>query len=112
MEMRLPHPLIPMRYVHLALPALFLLAPMPRAADPGSVVFIHPDGAGLGHWNAGRLLAAGPDGTLNWDRMERLAAYRVHQKDWLGTSSHAGGTVHAYGQKWPPTPTAWTGTAR
>lgn len=84
-------------------PFLFLLlsaAPaLLSAAKPGSVVFIHPDGTGLGHWNAGRLLAAGPDGDLNWDRMERLAAYRVHQKDWLATSSHAGATVHAYGKK-------------
>lgn len=69
------------------------------AVEPGSVIFLHPDGTGLGHWNAARLLAVGPDGDLNWDRMDRLAAYRVHQKGWLSTTSHAGATVHAYGKK-------------
>lgn len=69
------------------------------AAENGSVVFIHPDGTGLGHWNAARHLYAGPDGMLNWDRMERLGAYRVHQKNWLSTTSHAGATVHAFGKK-------------
>lgn len=70
-----------------------------KSADPGSVIFLHPDGTGLGHWNAARLVSAGPDGDLNWDRLERLAAYRVHQKGWLATTSNAGGTVHAYGKK-------------
>ena len=69
------------------------------AGETGSVVFIHPDGTGLGHWNAARHLYVGPDGMLNWDRMERLAAYRAHQKNWLSTTSHAGATVHAYGKK-------------
>lgn len=82
------------------LSALLLLpAGLPLTAGAASVVFIHPDGTGLGHWNAARLLYAGPDGQLNWDRMERLAAYRVHQKNWLSTTSHAGATVHAYGKK-------------
>jgi alkaline phosphatase len=65
----------------------------------GSAIFIHPDGTGLGHWNAARHYLVGPDGMLNWDRMERLAAYRPHQKNWLSTTSHAGATVHAYGRK-------------
>ena len=69
------------------------------ARDTGSAIFIHPDGTGLGHWNAARHFYVGPDGMLNWDRMERLAAYRVHQKNWLSTTSHAGATVHAYGRK-------------
>lgn len=73
-----------------------VLAP---AANAASVIFIHPDGTGLAHWNAARLLHAGPDGQLNWDRMERLAAYRVHQANWLSTSSHAGATTHAFGKK-------------
>jgi len=68
-------------------------------ANTGNAVFIHPDGTGLGHWNAGRFLHAGPDNMLNWDRMERLSAYRVHQKNWLSSTSHAGATVHAYGKK-------------
>lgn len=69
------------------------------AVEPGSVIFIHADGTGLGHWNAGRFLHAGPDGDLNWDRMDHLAAYRVHQKNWLSATSHAGATTHAYGVK-------------
>ncbi len=81
------------------LAAVSMLVLMPLSAFPASAVFIHPDGTGLGHWNAGRMLYAGPDGQLNWDRMERLAAYRVHQKNWLSTTSHAGATVHAYGKK-------------
>ncbi|MEE4637153.1 MAG: alkaline phosphatase [Wenzhouxiangella sp.] len=79
--------------------ALVLTSIMATSAWSASAIFIHPDGTGLGHWNAGRLLYAGPDGHLSWDRMERLAAYRPHQKNWLSTSSHAGATVHAYGKK-------------
>jgi alkaline phosphatase len=78
---------------------LSLSAVLPLSAGAASAVFIHPDGTGLGHWNAARLIYAGPDGQLNWDRMDRLAAYRVHQKNWLSTTSHAGATVHAYGKK-------------
>ncbi len=78
---------------------LWLLISLPLAGHAASAVFIHPDGTGLGHWNAARLLYTGPDGMLNWDRMERLSAYRVHQKNWLSSTSHAGATVHAYGKK-------------
>lgn len=90
-----------MRLKLLCLPILatcLLLAPL-HAAPTGSAIFIHPDGTGLGHWNAARHLFAGPDGMLNWDQLDRLAAYRVHQKNWLSTSSHAGATTHAYGKK-------------
>ena len=72
------------------------------AAQKGNVVFVHPDGTGLGHWNIARLLTVGPDGMSHWDRMDRLAAYRPHQKGWLSTTSHAGATVHAYGRKVHP----------
>lgn len=86
--------------LRLILSALFLAATaLPIQAIAASAVFIHPDGTGLGHWNAARVKFAGPDGQLNWDRMERLAAYRVHQKNFLSTTSHAGATVHAYGKK-------------
>jgi alkaline phosphatase len=68
-------------------------------AAAGSAIFIHPDGTGLGHWNAARHYFVGPDGMLNWDKLERLGAYRPHQKNWLSTTSHAGATVHAYGRK-------------
>lgn len=69
------------------------------ASNPASVIFIHPDGTGLGHWNAARLFHVGPDSQLNWDKMDQLASYRVHQKNWLSTTSHAGATTHAYGKK-------------
>jgi len=69
------------------------------AAEPGNAIFIHPDGTGLGHWTAIRMHAVGPDGNLNFDRMDEMASYRPHQKNWLTTTSHAGATVHAYGKK-------------
>ncbi|MGA0368748.1 MAG: alkaline phosphatase, partial [Kiritimatiellia bacterium] len=72
------------------------------AAEPGSVVFLHPDGAGIGHWYAGRLIAAGPDGQLNWDRLEKISVYEGHQRGWLSTSSNAGATSHAFGKKVHP----------
>lgn len=76
--------------------ALFASA---SALSGASAIFLHPDGTGLGHWNAARLLIVGPDGMTNWDKLEVLAAYRPHQKNWLSTTSHAGATVHAYGKK-------------
>ena len=69
------------------------------AADPGSVVFLHPDGSGMGHWYAARLMKTGPEGSLNWDRLDKISVYDGHQKGWLSTSSHAGATAHAYGKK-------------
>lgn len=68
----------------------------------GNVIFLHPDGTGLGHWNIARLVTVGPDGMSNWDKVERMAAYRPHQKGWLMTTSHAGATTHAYGKKVDP----------
>lgn len=78
---------------------LVLLLALAHPSFAGSAIFLHPDGTGLGHWNAARLLIAGPDGETNWDRLDRLAAYRPHQANWLSTTSHAGATVHAYGKK-------------
>ena len=65
----------------------------------GNVVFLHPDGTGVGHWNILRPITAGPDGKTHWDQMEGLGLYRPHQKNSLVTTSHAGATVHAYGKK-------------
>ncbi|MDW8344382.1 MAG: alkaline phosphatase [Verrucomicrobiae bacterium] len=70
-----------------------------QALGAGSVIFIHPDGASLNHWNAARLYWVGPDAELNWDRLPGLALYRSHLEDCLTASSNAGGTVHAYGRK-------------
>lgn len=72
--------------------------PQPRQ---GSAIFIHPDGAGVAAWGAARLLLAGPDGEISWDRLEHVGVYRGHMTDNLGASSHGGATAHAYGVK-PP----------
>ena len=78
-----------------------LLAASLAAAHAANVVFIHPDGAGVAHWQAARSLKAGPDGALNWDRLPEIALYRGHMKDNLTGTSNGGATVHAYGVKVP-----------
>jgi alkaline phosphatase len=65
----------------------------------GSVIFIHPDGSGIGGWTALRLVDRGPDGQTNWDRMEAMGVYRGHLRNSLVSSSHGGATAHAYGVK-------------
>ena len=65
----------------------------------GNVIFLHPDGTGLNHWNAGRMYWYGPDGILNWDRMTEMNAYRGHMANRLTGTSHGGATVHAFGYK-------------
>ena len=65
----------------------------------GSVVFFHPDGMSLAHWDAIRLIQAGPDGFLAWDKMTNMAVYRTHTKKYLTATSKAGATIHAYGVK-------------
>lgn len=65
----------------------------------GNVVFFHPDGMSLSHWDAVRLAKVGPDGLLEWDKMENMAVYRSHTKKYLGATSNAGATIHAYGVK-------------
>ncbi|NDJ61144.1 MAG: alkaline phosphatase [Chloroflexi bacterium] len=67
--------------------------------DTGNVIFFHPDGTGLNHWNAGRMYWEGPDGSLNWDMLPEMAVYRGHMMDRLTGTSHGGATVHAFGYK-------------
>jgi alkaline phosphatase len=67
----------------------------------GSVIFFHIDGAGLAQWQMARMLIAGPDGEINWDKLPHVAVYRGHQEDTLITSSNAAATAHAYGKKVP-----------
>ena len=67
----------------------------------GSVIFFHIDGAGMAQWQMARMLIAGPDGEINWDRLPHVAVYRGHQEDTLTTSSNAAATAHAYGVKVP-----------
>jgi len=69
------------------------------AAPTGNVVFFHPDGTGANHWDALRLLQAGPDGEIEWDRLPAIATYTGHMKDSLAATSHGGATTHAYGVK-------------
>lgn len=79
------------------------IAPTPAAPagqQPGKgVIFFHPDGTGLNHWNALRMLEKGPDGELNWDKLPAMAVYAGHTKDSFTGTSHGGATIHAYGVK-------------
>ncbi len=70
-------------------------------AFAGGVIFIHPDGAGVAHWQMARFFWAGPDGEMNWDRLPHVGVYRGHLSDSLTATSNGGGTVHAYGVKVP-----------
>jgi len=78
-----------------------LFAAVCASASAGNVIFIHPDGAGVAHWQAARFLWAGPDGELNWDRIPNIAVYRGHMADSLSATSNGGATTHAYGIKVP-----------
>lgn len=76
-----------------------LAVALPALANAGSVIFIHPDGAGVNSWGAARLLHKGPDSPLAWDTFERTAIYTGNMKDTLVSTSHGGATSHAYGVK-------------
>lgn len=97
-----------MSSVFLLAAAVLAIAP-PDASPPtpapapirGSVIFIHPDGSGLGHWGLARIDQVGPDGRLAWDTLPSIAIYRPHVRDSLAPASHSGGTIHAYGVKVP-----------
>jgi alkaline phosphatase len=65
----------------------------------GNVIFIHPDGTGANHWNAGRVYWYGPDALSPWDRLPEMALYRGHHSDQLTGTSNGGATVHAFGYK-------------
>ncbi|KAF0151015.1 MAG: alkaline phosphatase [Ignavibacteria bacterium] len=65
----------------------------------GSVIFIHPDGTSLSDWNALRILTAGPDSEINWDKLSGIGLYQGHIKNRITASSNAGATIHAYGIK-------------
>lgn len=82
---------------------LLLSAPLAESQNPPgaarNVIFFHPDGYGLSHWDALRILIAGPDGRLNWDRLPHIAIYTGHMQDVLTATSQGGATTHAYGVK-------------
>ncbi|HAZ61155.1 MAG TPA: alkaline phosphatase, partial [Gammaproteobacteria bacterium] len=73
--------------------------PSTRLFPTGNVIFFHPDGAGLNHYNAARLYFRGADGLLNFDNLPFMAAYRGHMRDNLTASSNGGATTHAFGYK-------------
>ncbi|MBT9134948.1 MAG: Alkaline phosphatase 4 [Firmicutes bacterium] len=82
-------------------PASVASTPIVEAAapQPRNVIFFHPDGYGLSHWDALRTLFVGPDRRLNWDRLPYIASYTGHMRDSLVGTSHGGATTHAYGVK-------------
>ena len=82
----------------LSLSAACISSPVKRAA-PGNVIFFHPDGMSLAHWDIGRIITVGPDGLSPWDDLSHMAIYKPHLKSNLVPSSNAGATVHAYGVK-------------
>jgi alkaline phosphatase len=73
--------------------------PATRFFPTGSVIFFHPDGAGLEHWNAARMFFLGPDRSLNFDRLPFMAVYRGHMEDGLTASSNGAATTHAFGHR-------------
>lgn len=73
--------------------------PSARYMPPGNVIFFHPDGSGLNHWSAARLYFQGLDGSLNWDRLPYMAAYRGHMANVITGTSNGGATTHAFGYK-------------
>ncbi|MBD1842161.1 alkaline phosphatase [Cyanobacteria bacterium FACHB-63] len=63
------------------------------------VIFIHPDGTSPAHFAATRFVDKGPDGRLNWDKLDRAGVYLGHMEDQLGGTSNAGAVTHATGAK-------------
>jgi len=63
------------------------------------VIFIHPDGASPSHFGFARFIDHGPDGRLNWDKMEAAGVYLGHMEDQLGGTSNGGAVTHATGAK-------------
>jgi len=87
------------------LPVLFLALVLSisvvsaQEMETGNVIFFHPDGSGVNHWNAARMYWYGPDALLNWDQLPEMAVYRGHMSDRLVGTSNGGATVHAFGYK-------------
>jgi glycerophosphoryl diester phosphodiesterase len=63
------------------------------------VIFIHPDGTSPSHYAAARFLEVGPDGRLNWDKLDKSAVYLGHMENQLAGTSNAGAITHATGAK-------------
>jgi len=79
---------------------LFTITVFAQNSDKtGNVIFLHPDGTSLSDWNVLRILDAGPDGEISWDKLSAVGLYQGHIKDKITASSNAGATIHAYGIK-------------
>jgi alkaline phosphatase len=78
---------------------LALLSLHTRLHCQDSAILFNVDGAGQAHWMAARWAQVGPDGHLNWDKLQHVADYRNHVRDILVTGSNSGCTAHAYGVK-------------
>ncbi|MCU0567113.1 MAG: alkaline phosphatase [Oculatellaceae cyanobacterium Prado106] len=63
------------------------------------VIFIHPDGTSPAHYAFARFVDQGPDGRLNWDRMDEARVYLGHMEDQLTGTSNGGAVTHATGVK-------------
>jgi alkaline phosphatase len=81
------------------MPAVAQTMPEERLPRTGNVIFMHPDGGGINHWTAARMYWYGPDGSMNYDKLPAIAAYRGHMLDNLAGTSNAGATTHAFGYK-------------
>jgi glycerophosphoryl diester phosphodiesterase len=63
------------------------------------VIFIHPDGTSPSHYALARFADLGPDGRLNWDKLDRSGVYLGHMQDQISGTSNAGAVTHATGTK-------------
>ncbi len=78
---------------------LLLAFVLPSATKADNVIFIHADGASLGHFTATRLLFYGSDGMLNWDKLPNIAVTTNHIANQLTPDSASGAVAHATGIK-------------
>ena len=63
------------------------------------VIFVHPDGTSPSHYAIARFVQEGPDGRLNWDKLDNAGVYLGHMEDQLGATSNGGAVTHATGAK-------------
>lgn len=75
------------------------LSAVGQPATGNHVIFIHPDGTSPSHYALARFADQGPDGRLNWDKLDQAGVYLGHMKDQLGGTSNAGAVTHATGTK-------------
>lgn len=68
-------------------------------AQGNHVIFIHPDGTSPAHYALARFVDKGPDGRLNWDKLQEARVYLGHMEDQLTGTSNGGAVTHATGTK-------------